>query len=203
MSQPMPGLVPGMIGNIAEPPAASRLNREDHVMSWKPEVIADNTGNWVGNGLRFATQAEAQQNASDLAMRWTSVRDFRATESTDPVNYSYVDRRLVAVEPTWKKNAIAATRGTQLGAIIACALGVEVPHPCFVGKATLTSDNFIICNFIDKDGESHMGAFVGSSSDLVRNARGLAEHLKLNDEEKKALFAALHGWAAVRDLEVA
>jgi hypothetical protein len=27
-------------------------------MAWKPEVIADNTGKWYGNGLRFATKEE-------------------------------------------------------------------------------------------------------------------------------------------------
>jgi hypothetical protein len=37
-------------------------------MAWKPEVIADNTGKWYGNGLRFATKEEAEANALDLMM---------------------------------------------------------------------------------------------------------------------------------------
>lgn len=40
-------------------------------MSWKPEVIADNSGKWCGNGLRFATKQEAEENVFDLAMQWT------------------------------------------------------------------------------------------------------------------------------------
>lgn len=69
-------------------------------MSFAPEVIADNTGKWYGNALRFATRQEAEQNAVDLSMRWFAVRDTRAVESTDPVNYSYVGRELKAVETT-------------------------------------------------------------------------------------------------------
>ena len=42
-------------------------------MSWKPEVIADNSGKWCGNQLRFATREEAAQNVYDLSMRWLMV----------------------------------------------------------------------------------------------------------------------------------
>jgi hypothetical protein len=66
--------------------------------SYKPEVIADNTGKWCGNSLRFATREEAEQNVRDLEMRWFSVRETRVVESDDPVNYTYHDRQLRAVE---------------------------------------------------------------------------------------------------------
>jgi uncharacterized heparinase superfamily protein len=56
-------------------------------MSWKPEVIADRSGKWVGNACCFATEAEAKHYAADLAYRWTAVRDSRVVESADPVNY--------------------------------------------------------------------------------------------------------------------
>jgi hypothetical protein len=42
-------------------------------MSFKPEVIADTSGKWCGNALRFATCV---------------------VESDDPANYRYVDARL-------------------------------------------------------------------------------------------------------------
>lgn len=58
-------------------------------MSWKPEVQTDNTGKWYGNALRFATEAEAKANAEDLMLRWMAVREIRATESDDPVNYKW------------------------------------------------------------------------------------------------------------------
>jgi hypothetical protein len=67
-------------------------------MSWKPEVIADSTGQWYGNGLRFETKAEAEANVLDLSYRWTLVRDTRAVESDDPVNYRYVDGHLEAID---------------------------------------------------------------------------------------------------------
>jgi hypothetical protein len=68
-------------------------------------VIADNSGQWVGNALRFATRKEAEANVHDLSMRWTLVRDTRVVESDDPVNYQYIDGKLVALpepEPALK-----------------------------------------------------------------------------------------------------
>src|SRR6185436_16103035 len=56
-------------------------------MSWKVEVIADASGEWVGNALRFPTKEKAEEYGADLAMRWILVRDWRAVESDDPVMY--------------------------------------------------------------------------------------------------------------------
>ena len=64
-------------------------------MSFKPEVIADSSGQWYGNALRFATREEAEANVQDLMMRWFAVRDTRVVECDDPVNYSYVDHKLL------------------------------------------------------------------------------------------------------------
>lgn len=61
-------------------------------MSWAPEVIADSSGKWSGNGLRFATKEEAEANVANLMMRWTSVIDTRVVESNDPVNYRWDSR---------------------------------------------------------------------------------------------------------------
>jgi len=55
-------------------------------MSFAVEVIADGSSEFVGNGLRFATQMEAQSYAADLKARWSAVRSTRTTESTEPVN---------------------------------------------------------------------------------------------------------------------
>ena len=68
-------------------------------MSWKPEVIADNSGKWCGNGLRFATSDEAEANVRNLMMRWMMVRDTRVVESDDPVNYRWADGQLQEVTP--------------------------------------------------------------------------------------------------------
>lgn len=101
----------------------------------------------------------------------------------------------------WKDRALAATKHTQFGAIIARALNTEIPAPCFISNASITSDGFVMCNFLDRDGNVRMGAFVGAASDVVRNAEGLAKHLKLSREERKELFATLHSWAPVKGLE--
>jgi hypothetical protein len=53
--------------------------------SYKAEVIADNSGKWCGNGLRFATHKEAEDYARDLSYRWTLVREWRVVESEDAV----------------------------------------------------------------------------------------------------------------------
>ena len=56
-------------------------------MSFKPEVIADPSGKWCCNALRFATHEEAGANVRDLMMRWFAVRETRVVESDEPVNY--------------------------------------------------------------------------------------------------------------------
>jgi hypothetical protein len=58
--------------------------------SWAPEVIADNSGKWVGNALRFATREEAQANVENLMYRWTLVREIRVVESNDEPNYRWI-----------------------------------------------------------------------------------------------------------------
>lgn len=66
-------------------------------VSYKPEVIADSSGKWCGNALRFATREEAEAQVYDLACRWMLVRDTRVVESDEPVNYRYVNGKLEAV----------------------------------------------------------------------------------------------------------
>lgn len=55
-------------------------------MSFKVEVIADSSGKWVSNMLRFATEPEAIAYSHDLSNRWSSVRQRRVVSSDDPVN---------------------------------------------------------------------------------------------------------------------
>ncbi len=63
-------------------------------MSFKPEVIADSSGKWCGNALRFATREEAEANVHDLMMRWFAVRETRVVKTDDPVNSRYRDHLL-------------------------------------------------------------------------------------------------------------
>ncbi len=71
-------------------------------MSWKPEVIADSSGKWCGNALRFATEQEAKDNVRALEWKWTSVRDTRVVECDDPVTHAWVDGRLQDAPGRWK-----------------------------------------------------------------------------------------------------
>jgi hypothetical protein len=101
----------------------------------------------------------------------------------------------MSVKP-WKERALAATRGTQFGAILNSAMGEEIEAPCFTSKGTITSDGFLMANFTGSDGRAHLGAFVGRASDLIGNARGLADHLKLDGADREELFATVRGWIA-------
>ena len=73
-------------------------------MSWKSEVIADSSGKWAGNGMRFSTKEEAEASVQNLKARWMLVTDTRVVESNDPVNYMWIggpyDGKVVDVDPT-------------------------------------------------------------------------------------------------------
>jgi len=73
------------------------LQRRRIKWAGKPEVQTDDSGRWYRNGLAFATEQEALDNAQDLKRRWYLVRAVRATQSDEPVNYSYVNHQLRAV----------------------------------------------------------------------------------------------------------
>jgi hypothetical protein len=53
--------------------------------------IASESGQWVGNGLRFATKEEAETYLAEL----DSGRNTRVVESSDPVNYRWENGRIV------------------------------------------------------------------------------------------------------------
>jgi hypothetical protein len=68
-----------------------RRNREagEAGMSWKIEVVVDDSGEWEVDPLRFESAREALAYARDLEFRWSAVRDKRVVKSEDPVNYSW------------------------------------------------------------------------------------------------------------------
>lgn len=67
-------------------------------MSFKPEVIADGSGKFCGNALRFATREEAEAYAADLMWRWTAVRETRVIKSDDPVTHRWTDYEAVSLD---------------------------------------------------------------------------------------------------------
>lgn len=61
---------------------------------------------WTGNGLRFATAAEALAYAEDLQSRWMGcekgAENRRAEPSEDPVSYRWIDGRLHRQSILWR-----------------------------------------------------------------------------------------------------
>ena len=70
--------------------------------------------------------------------------------------------------PELKTKILSATRGTKLGAILRCAMGMNElgVAPRFVGKASVTSDSFIMCDLIDSDGNGHHLRFANDRDDV-------------------------------------
>jgi len=66
--------------------------------SYKVEVIADASGKWCGNALRFATREQAETEAADLMARWFAVREWRVVESDEPVNREWRDGEMHEVK---------------------------------------------------------------------------------------------------------
>ena len=55
-------------------------------MNWKMEVL---TSSWNSNACVYATEKEALEAGRELLGRWFVPTDYRAVESTDPVNYKF------------------------------------------------------------------------------------------------------------------
>lgn len=111
---------------------------------------------------------------------------------------------------TWREKALLATKGTQFGAIIHEAFrqadllkpgaspesDQDRSGPRFIGKCYITSDGFVMCDFIDRDGRCHLGAFVGTWRDVERNMEGLAEHLKFTRAQAVQFANVVQNWIA-------
>lgn len=96
---------------------------------------------------------------------------------------------------------VDALRGSQIGAIVACALNLERDAtPRFTSKAIVTSDGFVQANFVDGEGIMRHSAFVGSYDDLQQNLRGVQGYLRKLGIEEAALIelwdAVAYKWIA-------
>lgn len=100
---------------------------------------------------------------------------------------------------TWQNRLLAATKGTQTGAIAKCVLERNLPkgRRQYLGTASITSDGFVMCDYVDAEGRMHMGAFVGDVDDLRRNVVGVAAHLKLSEKDRSAWYQACRAWIAM------
>ncbi len=101
----------------------------------------------------------------------------------------------------WRTRLYFAPTGAQTHAIIAAVLGEEPrTDQLYVGKACITSDGFVMCDYIDAEGLLRAGAFVGSFESLQTNVVGLIKHLQaegvLSDDERDEVLKAWVGWFA-------
>ena len=54
--------------------------------SFAVEVIADASGEWCGNAMRYPTYRAADAAGYSLSRRWTLVREYRVVRSEDAPN---------------------------------------------------------------------------------------------------------------------
>jgi hypothetical protein len=102
-----------------------------------------------------------------------------------------------------KARILEATEGSKFGAILRCALNVERDAiPRFTNKATVTSDGFVMCSFVDSDNYGHRGAFVGSKEDVLANVRGLSRHLQLDHAQHQELATVVDAWMGIEIIHV-
>jgi hypothetical protein len=72
---------------------AAQTNKTGRMaMSWKVEVVMDDTGEWEGDTLRFVSEQEALAYARDLEFRCSAVRDKRIVRSEDTANHRWTPR---------------------------------------------------------------------------------------------------------------
>jgi hypothetical protein len=99
--------------------------------------------------------------------------------------------------PDWINDLRLATQGSHFGAVLTVAFHWPVAKgwPAFDGRATLSSDGFLLCNFTEANGSGgHPGAFVGSLADLCRNLAGVAAHLALTVGARETLARVVADW---------
>ena len=66
--------------------------------NYRPEISTDGGKSFGQNAQVFATKEEAETMAKDLFNRWMLATDYRASETTDPVNYRLIDNKLEPVK---------------------------------------------------------------------------------------------------------
>lgn len=54
---------------------------------FKVEVIADDSGKWASNGMKYATPEDAKKAALSLTGRWMLVQKWRVVDSTGNVKF--------------------------------------------------------------------------------------------------------------------
>lgn len=103
-----------------------------------------------------------------------------------------------APQGSWQYRAVKATEGNQslLGCFVLAILGWQHGRkpPRFGSVAKIDKDGLILSNLQDKSGNMYRNHVLGPVSQLVGNLNGLADYLKLNDDERKQMFDEFRKW---------
>lgn len=101
----------------------------------------------------------------------------------------------------WMSKAIVACRGNQTlqGMIVEAMLGKAPENPPrIVSAAEITKDGLVVAQVQFRgmaDGEYEIAALC-TADELVTRFRHLADHCRLTDDERRAMFFELRAWAA-------
>ena len=99
----------------------------------------------------------------------------------------------------WMSKSIMATRGNQTvtGMIVLAMLGkVSENPPRIVGSAEISPDGFVLAPFQDRGMTDCEIVAVCRAQELIDQFRRLADHLKLTEGEREAMFFELRAWVA-------
>lgn len=97
----------------------------------------------------------------------------------------------------WRLRLIEATQGNRsiLGCVVIAAIGHRSENPPYlVGKATVTNDGQVLCDFVERGGTYYFNARIGDDEDFARNIAGLAVAAGLDDLERIEFLARVNNW---------
>lgn len=101
----------------------------------------------------------------------------------------------------WQHRAVRETGGNQtlLGCFVLAILGWQHGRkpPRFGKIARIDEAGVAWSNMQNASGQVFTNHCLGPLQDINDNFRGLADHLKLNDTERREMFAELRKWFAI------
>ena len=96
---------------------------------------------------------------------------------------------------SWQWRILLASFPTTTGAIVRGVLGKLMKHGRAIGgKAVITHEGLTVTNVRDEHGVWHTAIPIGSIEAVRDSFRRLADHCRLPDHEREALFEELRKW---------
>ncbi len=103
-----------------------------------------------------------------------------------------------SMEGNWKTRCIKATDGnkTEIGCFVLAILGLQhgITPPRFGKNASVDKNGVLHTNVQDQNFKIYLNQPMRHIQEVIDNLRGLADHLKLSDEDRTALFGEFKKW---------